>query len=240
MNCRIPGFAVPSMSLTLWLTIGLAAAQPSPSGPPPPPDAPVTDPAAGPPAVATVHASDEPMADPGRPTGLAFAIGVGYSLPTSLQTPNITSVRFRLPSGLTFEPQLALASSSNDVDNGTGTTTTTKQTELTVASLVRYPLRAHRKVDLEAIGTAAVSSQTLNPEGDDNNRTVTLLQVGYGVGLAYWFTAHWNLSLTATNPLISYTRTRQEMGAAMSATNRTTTVGLVFDPTVALMIHLYD
>jgi len=237
MNRRIPGFAVPSISLTLWLTIGLAAAQPPPSGPPP---APVTDPAPAPPAVAAVRAPDEPMAEPGRPTELAFAIGVGYALPTSLQTPNVTSVRLRLPSGLTFEPQLVLASSSNDVDNGVGPTTTTKQTELTAASLVRYPVRAHRKVDLEAIGTAALSSQTLNPEGDDNNRTTTLVQLGYGVGLAFWFTRHWNLSLTATNPLIAYTRTRQEMGTGMSSTNKTTTVGLVFDPTIALMIHLYE
>jgi hypothetical protein len=46
-------------------------------------------------------------------------------------------------------------------------------------------VRAHRKVDLEAIGTAAISSQTSNPEGDNNDRTTTVLDVGYGVGLAY-------------------------------------------------------
>jgi hypothetical protein len=30
------------------------------------------------------------------------------------------------------------------------------------------------------------------------------------------------------------------MGPGVTASNKTTTVGLVFDPTVALMIHLYD
>ena len=36
---------------------------------------------------------------------LAFSIGIGlgYRFPTSLQTPNVTSARFRLGSGLTFE-----------------------------------------------------------------------------------------------------------------------------------------
>lgn len=231
-----------------WLATSLAAAQPSPAplGPPPapPPPAPAVEPAPvpPPPAPITIHAA-EPT-DSGRPTELAFGIGVGYTFPTSLQTPNTTSVRIRLASGLTFEPQLVLATSSNDADPGNGgMTTTNKQSELTLGSLVRYPLRMHRKVDLEAIGSAAISSQTTDPDGDNNNRTITTLNVGYGVGLAYWISRHWNLSLTATNPLITYTRTRQEtnvLATPSHTTNKTTTIGLVFDPTVALMIHLYD
>lgn len=236
MNRWTPGLAS-TTSLALSLTCGLAAAQPPPTAPPGPPPAPAGEPAPPPPPVVAVHA-EEPAANTGRPAGLAFAIGLGYVLPTSLQTPNITSVRLRLPSGLTFEPQLVAASSTNDMDNGT-TTTTAKQSELTLAALGRYPLRVHRKVDLEAIGTAAISRQTLDPEGDDNNRTTTSFAVGYGVGLAYWFTQHWNLSLTATNPLIAYTRLSQEAGVT-TTTNKTTTIGLVFDPTVALMLHLYD
>jgi hypothetical protein len=242
MNSWTAGLAISKISLALWLTTGLAAAQPPPytPGPAVPPATPVTEPAPAPPVVAEVRTPDDAAGDAWRPAGLAFGIGVGYVLPTSLQTPNATSVRLRLPSGLTLEPQLVLASSSNDVDSGGGTATNNKQTELTLASLIRYPVRAHRKVDFEAIGTVAISSQTSNPEGDDNDRTTTVLDVGYGVGLAYWFTRHWNLSLTATNPLITYVRLRQDMGPGVTATNKTTTVGLVFDPTVALMIHLYD
>jgi hypothetical protein len=236
MNSRTWGFAVSSIALfALWLTTGPAAAQPAPIGPPPPP---VAEPAPTPPAAAAMRMPVEEPADTGRPTELAIAIGVGYSFPTSLQTPNTTSVRLRLPSGLTFEPVLVLATTSNDID--TGMTITNKQSELTLGSLVHYPLRAHRKVDLELLGNALISSNTVDPTGDNNTRTITTLSLGYGLGLAYWITRHWNLSLSATNPLISYARTRQEMGAATTTVDKTTTFGLVFEPRVTLMIHLYD
>jgi len=228
----------PIISLTVWLPTSLAAAQPGPPQPPPagPPPEPIREPA---PAAAPMPVPvDEPMGDSGRPTELAIAIGVGYTFPTSLQTPNTTSVRLRLVSGLTFEPQLVLATTSSDVDNGTSVTN--KQSELTLGSLVHYPLKVRRKVDLELLGSAAVSSNTVDPSGDDNNRTITSANLGYGLGLAYWFSRHCNLSLSATNPLIAYVRTRQEMGAATTLVNKTTTFGLVFDPRVALMIHLYD
>jgi hypothetical protein len=237
MNSTIWGFAVSSIaSLAVSLTAGLAAAQPSPGqpapgGPPPP----MAEPAPPPPAAAPMKL--EP-ADPDRPTDLSIAIGIGYSFPTSLQTPNITSVRLRLPSGLTFEPVLVLATSSNDVD--AVTTVTNKQSELTLGSLVHVPLRAHRKVDLELLGNAQVSNSTVDPTGNDNDRTVTTFTLGYGLGVAYWISSHWNLSLAATNPLLSYVRNRQETGPTTTTTTKTTTFGLVFDPQVALMIHLYN
>lgn len=238
MNSTTWGFAVSSIaSLAVSLTAGLAAAQPppdqpAPGGPPPPP---MAEPVPPPPAAAAMR--PEP-ADTDRPTDLSIAIGIGYSFPTSLQTPNITSVRLRLPSGLTFEPVLVLATSSNDVD--TVMTVTNKQSELTLGSLVHVPLRAHRNVDLELLGNALISSSTVDPNGDDNNRTITTFSLGYGLGVAYWISPHWNLSLAATNPLVSYVRNRQETGATTSTVNKTTTFGLVFDPQVALMIHLYN
>lgn len=219
-------------ALTLT-TAGVAAAQPG--SPPPAPREPPAAPAADPAPPVTATRRDEPRADSGRPTELAFGIGLGYALPTSLQTPNTTSVRVRLASGLTFEPQLAVATSTDDT-----ATTSTQQTELTLGSLVRYPLRIHSKVDLEAVGNASVSNRVFDPSGDSNNRTITTLGLGYGVAIGYWFTAHWNLSLTASNPLLAFSRTRQETGAGVEMTTKTTTIGLVFDPQVALMIHLYD
>jgi hypothetical protein len=238
MNSTTWGFAVSSIaSLAVSLTAGLAAAQPSPGQPAPggPPPPPMAEPA--PPPHAAAPMKPEPT-DTDRPTDLSIAIGIGYSFPTSLQTPNITSVRLRLPSGLTFEPVLVLATSSNDVDNVT--TVTNKQSELTLGSLVHVPLRAHRKVDLELLGNAQVSSSTVDPTGDNNNRTMTTFSLGYGLGVAYWISSHWNLSLDATNPLLSYVRTRQETGATTTTVNKTTTFGLVFDPQVALMLHLYN
>ena len=223
----------PGIALVL-ATAGGAAAQPG-SPPPAPVEPPAAAAAEAPPSPPPITRRDEPRADSGRPTELAFGIGLGYALPTSLQTPNTTSVRIRLASGLTFEPQLAVATSTDDT-----ATTSTQQTELTLGSLVRYPLRAHNKVDLEAVGNASVSNRVADPSGDNNNRTTTTLGLGYGVAIGYWFTAHWNLSLTASNSLLAFSRTRQEMGAGMETTTKTTTFGLVFDPQVALMIHLYD
>jgi len=236
MNSRTWGFAVSSMaSLAVWLGAGLANAQPgtAPVESPPPPAEPTPPPR---PPAAMPMPDEQP--DTGRPTGLAIAIGFGYSFPTSLQTPNITSVRLRLASGLTFEPLLALATSSNDID--TGMTVTNKQSELTLGSLVHLPLRAHRKVDFELLANAFVSSQTTDPNGDSNNLTITTFTLGYGLGLAYWVTPHWNLSLSATNPLVSYARTRQEMAAGAANVNTITTYGLVFSPRVALKLHLYN
>jgi hypothetical protein len=222
------------LALSLAMT-GVAVAQPAP--PPPGPMAPATPPettAAPAPVAVTMP---EPV-DTGRPSGLVFGIGFGYVFPTSLQTPNVTSVRVRLPTGLTFEPQVVFATTSDKVD--TGMTATNKQSEITLGSLVRFPLRVHGRIDLEGIGAAAISNRTVDPEGDDNNRTITTVGVNYGLALAYWFTPHWNLSFTATNPLFAYTRTRQEMGAANTTIDSSTTIGLIFDPLIAMMLHLYD
>jgi len=218
---------------------GIASAQPAPS-PPPPATAPTATeaPATTPPPTGASVAIGGPATDAARPTGLAFGIGLGYLLPTSLQTPNITSVRVRLASGLTFEPQLVVANTSDKVD--TGGTTTNKQTELAIATVARYPLRVHRKVDLELLGNAGISTRLINPSGANNDRTITTLDVGYGIGLGYWFTPHWNLSLSASNPLLTYARTRQEMTADNVTVTSSTTIGLVFAPEVTLMIHLFD
>src|SRR5262249_9330108 len=177
MNRWTWGFTVsPLALLILWLAADPAAAQPAPSAP-----------AAAPPAEAVPAAPagtrpPEPAPDSSRPTETAIAIGVGYTFPTSLQTPNTTSVRLRLPAGLTFEPQLVVATSSNDVE--TTTTVTNKQSELTFGALVHYPLQVRRKVDLEILANAAVSSDTVDPNGDSNNRTTTTFNLGYGIGLA--------------------------------------------------------
>ncbi len=231
----------------LWASA--AAAQPAPppvnTNQPPPPPAPDTEPPPPPPKPTPpapqplppplVH--EEPV-ETGRPVGVAFGIGFGYQFPTSLQTPNTTSVRIRLATGLTFEPQVVLATSSHDTD--TGTSVTDKTTEFALGALARYPFRSHGKVDLELLGSAQIDTTSTDPDGPDNNKSVTNLSLGYGVAVAYWFTPHWNLSLSGTNPLITYTRTRTEMGPDTVTIEKTTTIGAVFSPTVVLMIHLYD
>jgi hypothetical protein len=211
--------------------------EPGPASSPPPPPAPAP-PAPAPPAPAPPMHQESAPAEANRPAGLAFGIGVGYVFPTSLETPNTASVRLRLASGLTFEPQVVAATTSTEVD--TGMTMTNKQTEVVLGSLVRFPLRVRNKIDFELVGRPSVSRLTVDPDGADNTRTITALGLDYGVAIAYWLTPHWNLSLTASNPLVAYTRTRQEFGAGLVTVDKSTTVGVVFDPQVALMIHLYD
>jgi hypothetical protein len=171
-----------------------------------------------------------------RPSGLALGIGLGYVFPTSLQTPNAASVRVRLPGGLTFEPQLVLATSVHEVD----ASGTTRQSELTLGALARYPVKRHRRADLELVASASLSGRVTDPPGDHNSHTVSTLGLGYGVAVGYWFSPHWTISLTAANPLVSYTRDHQERAGNQVAIEQTTTLGLIFDPEITLMVHLYD
>jgi hypothetical protein len=61
----------------------------------------------------------------------------------------------------------------------------------------------------------------------------------YGLAVGMWITPHWQVSLSAVNPMISNVRRDEEMGPGTSTVTTTRTIGLIFDPTVALMVHLY-
>lgn len=205
-----------------------APADPVPAPEPPPPPPPMA-PAPPPPA-----ASSE---DAHRPSALSVAIGLGYQLPTSLQTPNLTSVRVRLASGLTFEPRLVLASSSQEVD--TGSSVENKASELGIGALARFPLVRNGRVDLEVLGGLDVNRQATKPDAPDMDLTVRTFAASYGVAVGAWLTPHWQVSLSALNPLVTNTRRDQEQGPLTSTVTTTTTIGLIFDPTVVLMVHLY-
>jgi hypothetical protein len=232
-------------------TAGIAAAQPNPTpmqpsgGPdsppdnPPPPQPPPPQPPPPHPMAAPEPAMHHDTGD--RPEELAFAIGLGYVFPTSLETPNITSVRLRLPSGLTFEPRVIFASTSHSVDDGV-TTTTDKTTEFSIGTLVRIPAIKRGRVDFEVLASADIDSITDNPDGDNNNTTTTTLTVAWGVACNFWLSRHWTFSLSATNPLIQYTKKKVDNPAMPGQTTATTdsSFGLIFDPVVFGMFHLYN
>lgn len=205
-----------------------APADPVPAAEPPPPP-PAMAPAPPPPTASA--------ADAYRPSALSVAIGLGYQLPTSLQTPNLTSVRVRLASGLTFEPRLVLASSSQEVD--TGASVENKASELGIGALARFPLVRNGRVDLEVLGGLDVNRQATKPDAPDMDLTVRTFAASYGVAVGAWLTPHWQVSLSALNPLVTNTRRDQEQGPLTSTVTTTTTIGLIFDPTVVLMVHLY-
>lgn len=236
------------------MTLGLgrlAAAQPGPPAPtpsepevppepaPPAPPLPPTPPPPPPPPV--IHHEMPAPADESalRPLGLAFGIGIGYTLPTSLETPNTASMRLRLASGLTFEPRVALANSSQTMKDQV-MSSTDSTSELLLETAVRKAMIERGRYDFELIGGASLDVTTNDPMGDNNTRTTTDIALFWGIGVGAWITPHWQFTFDIENPLISYTSTKQEIAAGMSTTNSTTDIGVVFNPNVVMMIHLYN
>lgn len=208
-----------------------------PSDPPPDPNPPVIPPQPPQPPAVEVKATDTSTP---RPVGLAIGIGAGYSLPTSIQTPNTTSARVRFGSGLTLEPRVVLQNTSTKMETDI-TETSTAQRELAIGSLVRIPMVQRGKFELLLLGAAGVSIESTDPDGADNNTSATTLAVGWGAAVDWWITEHWNVSFSATNPLFSLRKQTQEMPAPDGdTTTTTTTVGAVWDPTISVMIHIFN
>ena len=203
-------------SLALVLTAGLgglAAAQPGPPPQPPTPTdttgtdpygstfdpappAPAPEPTPPPPAVVqpqpqpapVVEASEPAQTD--RPQGFSIGLGLGYGLPTSLETPNRTSARLRLASGLTFEPIFSIANTTSTTEAPGGLETEDKLTELGIAVLGRLPLITHGHVDLEGLASIGFTNTKNNPDGDFNTVTTNTFGIGWGVGVGYWLSQH--------------------------------------------------
>lgn len=206
---------------------------PDPTPPPNPDPTPVAN-SAPPPQVAV----EEPAGD--RPDGWSVALGFGWALPTDLQTPNITTARLRLASGIQIEPGLRIENTSSDMDSPGGEETD-KVTRFALTALVRIPLISRGKADLEAIGYTGFSNTKSNPEGDYNATTTNVFALGYGVGIGYWLSNHWQISTTVTNALVEYSQSKVQNGVPnMTTKSSETTLGIVFSPAVIAMIHLYN
>lgn len=245
-----------SLALVLTAAVGgIAAAQPGPPPQPPPPPVDTTmttttadpappDPTPPPepepqPRVMPAVQQTEP-AQTDRPQGLSIGLGLGYGLPTSLETPNRTSARLRLGSGLTFEPLLTIANTTENSELQMMPETEDKTTELGVAVLARLPVVTRGRVDLEALATIGFTNTKVNPDGDFNTQTTNTFGIGWGVGIGYWLSQHWQLSMSVTNPLVQYASSKQQAGPGVSNKSSETTIGVIFQPGVVAMIHLYN
>ena len=250
-----------SSSFVLVLTAalgGIASAQPGPPPTPPPPPADTSMTTTDQSMTTTDQPQPEPTPQPApqpvvavatvddtRPSGVSIGLGIGYALPTSLETPNRTSARLRLASGLTLEPLLSIANTRASVEQTAPPPmptmdSTDKLTEFGVALLIRLPFVSRGKVDLEGLGTAGVTFAKDNPDGDYNTVNTTTLSLGWGVGVGYWLSPHWQLSMSVTNPLIQYEREKRQTSLDVTTTSSDTTLGLIFVPQVTAMIHLYN
>lgn len=236
--------------LGLCFAAGTAAAQtPEPQPPPPPtptPEPPVeteTPPPPPPPAPKQpvyVETAPAPMAAPiddKRPEGFSVGIGFGYVLPNSLETPNVTSARLRLGSGLTFEPVIRFQQASVEVD--IGETSEDKETTIEVGALVRYPLKRRTRVDFVLLGGAFIENVATKPEMDESDTTSTRFEARYGMAVEFWVSQHWQISMSALNTIFRTDRVAQEMGASTETVTTTSTFGAIYDPVISAMVHLY-
>jgi len=144
----------------------------------------------------------------------------------------------RLSSGLTFEPMLNISNTSETTE--TMTEVTNKITTLGLDLLARFPVITHRKVDFEILGGVSFRNQKENPDGDFNTVTANQFALLYGIGIGYWYSPHWQLSMSTLNPLVAFAQTKRQTGPDMTTTMTETTIGLIFEPTVIFMIHLYN
>lgn len=238
-------------ALLATLSLSTAAlAQPVTPAPEPAPAAPepaVVEPVAPAPepesSEATTPPADPPTASieatgsPNRPEGMSVGIGVGYSIPAQLLEPNLASVRFRFPSGLTVEPTIVLATARSTVEVGPAETET-ESGEATFAANLRFPLAGRGKIDLVLIGGAGFTYNKQAPDGPDNDTTNATIALAWGLGLDYWPKQSWCLSASATNPLLAITRTRQEM-AGQDQKTTTLAFGAIFDPGVFVTLHMF-
>jgi hypothetical protein len=244
-----PTFAL----ILLSAAAATSVAQPGPPPPPTPepvggvPSEPVQPPAVPPQPPqppsnggGAVHHDAGEAPSTGRPEGLSFGIGAGYTLPTSIQMPNTTSVRMRFASGLTIEPLVVLGNDSTKRTSG-GVSTKDSKTEFSLGAVVRLPMVRHGKIELELLGGAGFGTVKNNPDGADNDVTTSSLGLTWGLACSYWITRHWNFTFSARNPLITYTKvTTQMMPPLMETTTATTSIGIDFAPTVSAMMHLYN
>lgn len=177
-------------------------------------------------------------ADNKRPDGATFGIGTGWVLPADVDRPNTVGVRFRLPSGLTFEPRVELSTNNTSQELGM-TSTDTRTTAVALSTTARYPLRSRGPVDMIVLGGFTLDYTKLNPEGNDNNQTDSVFALVWGIGVNYWIKGRWALSFTATNPFLARSSSTDEQIGGMDTTTTSTGFGAVFDPTVVFMVHLF-
>lgn len=220
------------------------------------------------PALAQRQVPPPPPPQEVRPDGMTVGVGVGYIFPRSILEPNTASVRFRLGGGLTLEPVVNLGGgtsttgtvatltsgpntvSTQDGDTGGGL-------NLGAGANVRYALASAGPVDFVGLAGVGVhyGSRTTHldvfVENQTQTRTNTSLQasLNWGLSVEWFITRNIVLSADATNPLASWTNTTSVERSARTGDNprsqeeRSSTTaldfGLVFNPSVRLMFHLY-
>ena len=170
----------------------------------------------------------------GRP-GTSFGLGIGWVFPgPEVWTPNTVATRFRLESGLTVEPNLRIEASGSG-DN-IDLTTDDRDLLLAVGAMLRVPLASVGPVDFLFLGTLGLAV-AIDLEPGDTTSLGTFL--GYGLGLEFWLTQRWSLGMDATNSLLTVNWTSTDDGLGGSNKQTDWSAGLVWNPSLRLLVTLY-
>jgi hypothetical protein len=172
-----------------------------------------------------------------RPMGYSVGLGLGYTLPADLKSPNTASVRFRFYRGLTIEPAVVMESATVR-RNDAGVEQNDSLTTFAFGATGRWPLRMRGRVDLVAVGGFSYATSTDNPDGPNNVASAHTTSLSWGLGLDYWINKNWAISGTAVNPLLQYSKIRtEEVGSENEDTG--TAFGAVWDPRLTFMLHMF-
>lgn len=148
--------------------------------------------------------------------------GIGIGL---LQQPVVGSLRVRFASGLSIEPSVAVSRSVSEMEGWEDSSATTLQ----LGAAVRYRVARRDRVELPGVGRFGMSRSESATGATESGYTTA--DLSWGLALDYWLQRHWALSVSATNPLVSHLR--------LDESGSSTSYGLVLDPRVAVMVHLF-
>jgi opacity protein-like surface antigen len=184
-------------------------------------------------------------AEPASPIPDRTTVGIGLGIENRqlgglagpgvglLSGPNVGSLRIRFPSGLSIEPSVAVARGGAEFSGGGDASMTT----LSAGAALRFGVA--RRGPVQLLGVAGVGVSRSSSEQGVGTSTSTSAQVSWGIAIDYWLQQHLALSMSATNPLVSHTGVRDSYGGMEETIYAATTYGLQFDPTIAMMVHLF-
>jgi hypothetical protein len=200
------------------------------------------------PALATEGDANREIPD--ASVGVGLGVAVGTQLPTLDQPEfdfddlgrlsfipfNVASLRIRPTRTLEIEPSVGFLVQSTAERRGDNDRTTSTGLAWTGGVLARVALADRGPVQLQGVGYGAVGGAARGT--GSNARTMSMVGLGWGIGVTWWASERFSLSGDATNPLLQSTRFRRGEGDARSVESATD-LGLILSPTVRMMGHVW-
>jgi hypothetical protein len=194
------------------------------------------------------HAANEEIPD--AVVGVGLGVAVGAAMPT-LDRPefdfedlgrisfipfNVASLRFRPTRTLEIEPSVGVLVRSTAERAGDSDRTTSTGVSWTGGVLARVGIAERGPVQLQGVGYGTVGGASRGT--GSNARSMSMVGLGWGLGVTWWASERFSLSGDATNPLVQSTRSRRGEGSDRRVES-STDIGLLLAPTVRMMGHVW-